>query len=114
MAQEMLSALDRGDRGCAAAEAELSPLVAAVPGVVAALRGTLAGADRPLAVQLGCALDRVSLFVGRLAARRRCPWRCSRHGRPDRGAGLLPLREQLGECSELIWDVLHPRARVRT
>jgi hypothetical protein len=114
VAQEILGALDRGDRGCAAAETELSPLVAAVPAVLAAIRGTLAGADRPLAVQLGCALDRVSLFVGRLAARRRCPWRCARHGRPDRGTALLPVREELGECSELIWDALHPRARVRT
>jgi hypothetical protein len=113
MAQDMLAALDGGVRGCTATETDLSPLVDAVPGVVAAIRGTLPGADRVLAIQLGCALDRVSLVVGRLAARGRCPWRCVQHGRPDRGAGLLPLREQIGECSELIWDVLHPRARVR-
>jgi hypothetical protein len=113
MAQDMLGAFDRGDRQCAAAVAELAPLVDAAPQSVAAIRAALAGADRVLAVQLGCALDRISLVTGRLAVRRRCPWRCARHGHPDRGADLAALRQQIGECSGAIWDALHPRLRVR-
>lgn len=114
MGQDMLAALARGDRDCAATAAGLAPLVEAVPQFVAAIfavlprsDGTLA--DRALAVQLGCALDRLSLFTGRLAAGRRCPWRCVRHGHPDMGAALVPLREQIDECSGAIWEVLHPR-----
>jgi hypothetical protein len=137
--QDILAAFGRGDRGCAATAADLAPLLDAMPQFVAAIRAALPsasdpsasdpsasdpsasdhGADDPgagitgraLAVQLGCALDRLSLFAGRLAAGRRCPWRCGRHGRPDMGADLVPLRRQIDECSGAIWDVLHPRVR---
>ena len=109
MAQDVLARLDRGERGCASTAADLGPLVDVVPQFVAGIRGALAGADRALTVQLGCALDRLSLFIGRLAARRRCPWRCVQHGHPDRGADLAPLRQQIEECSGAIWDALHPR-----
>ncbi|HSZ38756.1 MAG TPA: hypothetical protein VK817_02235 [Trebonia sp.] len=134
--QDILAAFVRGDRGCAATAADLAPLVNAVPHFVAAIRTVLAGtvlagsplsrtepsgtepsvtADittgRALAVQLGCALDRLSLFTGRLATGRRCPWRCGRHGHPDTAADLAPLRGQIDECSGAIWDVLHPRPR---
>jgi hypothetical protein len=116
MAQDILAAFGRGDRGCTATAADLSPLVDLVPQLVAVVRAALPStdntpADRALAVQLGCALDRLSLLVGRLAAGRRCPWRCGRHGHPDMGAGLAPVRKQIDECSGAIWDVLHPRLR---
>ena len=115
MARDMLAALDRGDRDCAQTAADLAPLIAIAPELVAAVRGALAGADRPLTVQIDCALDRVSLVVGRLSAGRRCPWRCGRHGQPDRGPELAPLREQIAECSGSVWEALHPRAgAVRT
>jgi hypothetical protein len=114
MGRDILEAFGRGDRGCAATAADLTPLVDAVPSFVAAIRAALPGTganrgDRAFAVQLGCALDRLSLFTGRLAAGRRCPWRCGRHGQPDMGTALAPLREQIDECSGAIWDALHPR-----
>jgi hypothetical protein len=115
VAREVLAAFDRGDRGCGDAGATLCALTDAVPQVVASVRVALAGADRALAVQLSCALDRVSLFTGRLADRRGCPWRCAEHGNPDLDADLAPLREQIDECSGAIWEALHPRVRaVRT
>ena len=114
MAQDILASLGRGDRDCAGAAADLTPLVGVAPQVVTVIRGALAAADRPLLVQLGCALDRVSLFAGRLATGGRCPWRCGRHGQPDRGPELAPLREQISECSDAIWEALHPRAGIRT
>jgi hypothetical protein len=113
MGQEMLDMLDRGkhgERDCVSAAADFSPLVDTVPQFVAAIKEAVTGAERPLAVQLGCALDRVSLFVGRLAKPGRCPWRCGTHGHPDRGPELALLRAQLDECSGVIWDALHPRS----
>ena len=110
VAREVLAAFDRGDRGCADAGAYLCALADAVPQVVAAVRAALAGADRPLAVQLACALDRVGLFTGRLADRRGCPWRCAEHGSPGLDTDLAPLRERIDECSGAIWEALHPRA----
>lgn len=92
LAQEVLG---RADAGRARTAADLAPLAGLAPQVVAAIRGALAGADRPLTVQLDCALRRVSLFTGRL----------------DRGPELAPLREQIRECSDAIWDALHPRDR---
>jgi hypothetical protein len=137
--QDILAASDRDDRGCAATAADLAPLVNAVPHLVAAigtllsgtvcglsgtvsglpgsvsgLSGTVSGdnaAGRALAVQLGCALDRLSLFTGRLATGRRCPWRCGRHGHPDKSADLAPLQQRIDECSGAIWEALHPRSR---
>lgn len=110
--QDMLAALHGGHRECAATAAGLAPLVDAAPRLVAAIGAALPGparGDRALTVQLGCALDRLGLLAGRLAAGRRCPWRCGRHGRPDLGAALAPLRAQIDECSGAIWDALHPR-----
>jgi len=123
--QDILAASGRDDRGCAATAADLAPLVNAVPHLVAAIRtllsgtvsdlsGTVAGdsaGGRALAVQLGCALDRLSLFTGRLATGRRCPWRCGRHGHPDKSADLAPLQQRIDECSGAIWEALHPRSR---
>jgi hypothetical protein len=116
--QDILAASGWDDRGCAATAADLAPLVNAVPHLVAAIGTLLSGrisadtADgRALAVQLGCALDRLSLFTGRLTTGHRCPWRCGRHGHPGQGADLGPLRGQINECSGAIWEVLHPRTR---
>jgi hypothetical protein len=140
LGQEILAASGRDGRGCAATVADLASLVSAVPHLVAAIGTLLPGTDselsgtgselpgtesglpgtesadaaggRALAVQLGCALDRLSLFTGRLATGHRCPWRCGRHGHPDKGADLAPLRGQIDECSGAIWEALHPRSRL--
>lgn len=113
MGQDILAAFGRGEMTCATAAAGLAPLADDVPRFVAGIRAALPGtdvvpADRALAVQLGCALDRLSLLAGRLAAGRRCPWRCGRHGHPDMGA-LASARQQIDDCSGTIWEVLHPR-----
>lgn len=124
VAGDVLAAFDRGDRGCEETGAYLSALVDAIPQVVAVITAAIADADRPLAVHLECALDRVSLFAGRLAARRGCPWRCAEHRNPehntqehcatDRGADLERARELISECSDALWDAIHPRARAAT
>lgn len=110
MGQEMLAALDRGEGECAETAAGLVPLIDTAPQFVGAIRAAIAGADRPFLVQLGCALDRVSLFVSRLWMPGRCPWRCDGHGHPDRGPELQPLRARIDECSGAIWEATHPRA----
>jgi hypothetical protein len=104
--------LGRGEQNCEEAAGDLAPLVALVPQIVAGIRAELGGADRVLAVQLGCALDRVALLIGRLSMAGRCPWRCDQHGHSDRGPGLAPLRARIEETSGAIWDALHPRGRV--
>ncbi|MBO0804508.1 MAG: hypothetical protein J2P25_15715 [Nocardiopsaceae bacterium] len=110
VARDVLATFDRGGRDCEETGAYLSALVDAAAQVVPAIRADIAVADRALAVQLACALDRVSLFTARLAGRRGCPWRCTEHPNPDRGADLAALREQIDECSGAIWDALHPRS----
>lgn len=113
VARDVLAAFDHGERGCGDAGAYLCALAGAVPPVVAAVRAAVPGADRVLAVQLGCALDRVSMFTGRLADHRGCPWRCAEHGNLDIDVDLTALREQIDDCSGAIWDALHPRAGAR-
>jgi hypothetical protein len=111
LARETLASFGRGEQDCEAAAGDLAPLVALVPQTVAAVRAELGGADRVRAVQLGCALDRVALLIGRLSMEGRCPWRCDQHGHCDLGPGLAPLRARVEECSGAIWDALHPRDR---
>jgi hypothetical protein len=111
MARETLTGFARGEQDCETAAGDLAPLVALVPQIVTAVGAELSGADRVLAVQLGCALDRVALLIGRLSMEGRCPWRCDRHGHSDQGPGLARLQAQIEECSGAIWDALHPRSK---